>query len=135
METPSIYWLLVGCESSRPSADDRAAVTGNAVIRLFAASRTACAVLVRLRAARVVAGRRRRWDAALAVRAEAAAAVDASRTGVSILATGIERGERAMVAGPEFLPRQVEGGMARVAGVLPLCGHVDRGSPELTLQA
>src|SRR6185312_1866948 len=74
-------------------------------------------------------------DAALAGRAEAPAAVDAALAVRPVAVAGVERGEGAVVAGPELLAGQVEGRVARVAGVLAGRGDVDRRPPELPLEA
>jgi hypothetical protein len=110
-------------------------MSSDAVIVRVAARRTARAALVGLRAPRTRLGRRSRGDAAFAVGAEAAAAIDAGRASVAILAAGIERRERTMVSRAELLPRQIERRVARVRRVLAVGGYVDCGSPELTLDA
>src|SRR5579871_1897340 len=103
-------------------------MSGDALVPYVAARDAARATLVGTGAARA-AVRRRRRRAALAVRAEAVAAVDAGRARISVLATGIESGECAMIAGAELLPGQVERRMARVGGVRAVRGDIDRGPP------
>ena len=120
-------------------ADDLSAEAGEAAIDHVAARGSPAATLVGVRTPRRrrrISGRRRRRrrrNATHAVRAESAAAIDAGRARVAVLAAWIERGEGAVIGGAELLTRQVKRGMARIGRVRTVRRDVDRRAPELSL--